>query len=66
MASWKELLNELDRDAAKEQPEDVIQWGADWFQARLRKDVSQVMVTSCARTGTRTHYATGCSREMHE
>jgi hypothetical protein len=44
MASWKELLNELDRDAAKEQPEDVVQWGADWFQARLRKDVSQVMV----------------------
>jgi hypothetical protein len=38
--TWTDLLNELNRDAAREQPQDVIQWGADWFQSRLKRDVS--------------------------
>ncbi|RSH94546.1 hypothetical protein EHS25_004350 [Saitozyma podzolica] len=36
--TWTDLLNELNRDAAREQPQDVIQWGADWFQSRLKRD----------------------------
>jgi cAMP-dependent protein kinase regulator len=38
--SWNDLLSELNSDVQREQPSDLVQWGADWFQARLRKDVS--------------------------
>jgi len=38
--SWNDLLSDLNRDVSREQPTDLVQWGADWFQARLRKDVS--------------------------
>jgi len=38
--AWTDLFNELNRAVAKEQPEDVVQWGADWFQAQLKRDVS--------------------------
>jgi hypothetical protein len=38
--SWNDLLAELNNDVQREQPSDLVQWGADWFQARLRKDVS--------------------------
>lgn len=37
--SWTDLLNELNKDVAKEQPQDVVQFGADWFQARLKREV---------------------------
>ncbi|KAK8861453.1 hypothetical protein IAR55_002272 [Kwoniella newhampshirensis] len=36
--SWTTILNELNRDVAKDQPKDVIQWGADWFQSKLRQE----------------------------
>jgi len=42
--SWNDILSELNRDVSTEQPSDVVQWGADWFQARLRKDVSDEVV----------------------
>ena len=38
--TWTEVLQELNRAAAREQPKDAIQWGADWFQMRLKRDVS--------------------------
>ncbi|WWD16635.1 hypothetical protein CI109_101065 [Kwoniella shandongensis] len=36
--SWTTILNELNRDVARDQPKDVIQWGADWFQSKLRQE----------------------------
>ncbi|KAK4686892.1 cAMP-dependent protein kinase regulator, partial [Tremellales sp. Uapishka_1] len=40
MPSYSAILNDLNRDVAKEQPKDVIQFCADWFQERLRTEVS--------------------------
>lgn len=37
--SWTDVLNELNRDVAREQPADAVQFGADWFQARLKREV---------------------------
>ncbi|WRT65593.1 uncharacterized protein IL334_002538 [Kwoniella shivajii] len=37
-ASWTSILNDLNRDVARDQPKDVIQWGADWFQNKLRQE----------------------------
>nr|ODN98557.1 cAMP-dependent protein kinase regulator [Cryptococcus depauperatus CBS 7855] len=39
-ASWTAILNELNRDVAREQPTDVIQWAADWFHNKLRQEAS--------------------------
>ena len=36
---WTDVLSELNHDCAREAPRDVVQWGADWFQARLKRDV---------------------------
>ncbi|WVR03933.1 hypothetical protein IAU60_000932 [Kwoniella sp. DSM 27419] len=36
--SWTTILNELNRDVARDQPKDVVQWGADWFQAKLKHE----------------------------
>ncbi|WWC87761.1 uncharacterized protein L201_002653 [Kwoniella dendrophila CBS 6074] len=36
--SWTSILNDLNRDVARDQPKDVIQWGADWFQNKLRQE----------------------------
>ncbi|ORY29514.1 cyclic nucleotide-binding-like protein [Naematelia encephala] len=44
--SWTELLNELNRDVSREQPKDVVQWGSDWFQARLKRDRMSTSGTS--------------------
>jgi cAMP-dependent protein kinase regulator len=45
-ASWTDVLNELNRDVAKEQPQDVVQFGADWFQARLKKEVKHRTISA--------------------
>ena len=45
--SWTELLNELNREVSREQPKDVVQWAADWFQARLKRDVSFNLTLIC-------------------
>ncbi|WVQ64799.1 uncharacterized protein L199_002968 [Kwoniella botswanensis] len=37
-ASWSSILNDLNRDVARDQPKDIIQWGADWFQTKLRQE----------------------------
>lgn len=39
MSSWTDILNELNRDIALDNPTDVLQWGADWFQNKLRQEV---------------------------
>ncbi|ORX36483.1 cAMP dependent protein kinase regulatory subunit [Kockovaella imperatae] len=36
--SWQEILSDLNRDLARDSPSDVLQWGADWFQAQLKRD----------------------------
>ncbi|WVQ78761.1 hypothetical protein IAT38_000852 [Cryptococcus sp. DSM 104549] len=51
-ASWPTILNELNRDVARDQPDDVIQWGADWFQAKLRNE-RQGSAASAGPTGRR-------------
>ncbi|ADV19761.1 cAMP-dependent protein kinase regulator [Cryptococcus gattii E566] len=38
MSSWTDILNELNRDISLDNPTDVLQWGADWFQHRLRQE----------------------------
>ncbi|WWC60219.1 uncharacterized protein I303_102785 [Kwoniella dejecticola CBS 10117] len=43
--TWTNILNDLNRDVARDQPKDVIQWGADWFQSKLRQE-RQVSKTS--------------------
>lgn len=42
-APWSNLLQELSRDAAQAQPQDAVQWGADWFQNRLKREVCRVI-----------------------
>ncbi|KAL7419692.1 hypothetical protein Q5752_005608 [Cryptotrichosporon argae] len=36
--AYSAILNDLNRDVAREQPSDVVQFCADWFQDRLRND----------------------------
>ncbi|AAW41057.1 hypothetical protein CNBA5350 [Cryptococcus deneoformans B-3501A] len=38
MSSWTDILNDLNRDIALDNPTDVLQWGADWFQHKLRQE----------------------------
>ena len=46
MSTWTEILNDLNRDNARERPTDALQWGADWFQNKLKAEVSLVRFTS--------------------
>lgn len=50
--AWTDLLNELNRDVSREQPSDHLQWGADWFQSRLRNEVCLSLTTMLG-----THYS---------
>lgn len=40
--TYQSILNDLNRDVARQQPEDVVQFCADWFQDRLRHEVRAV------------------------
>lgn len=44
--TWTDLLNELNRDVARDRPRDVVQWGANWFQNRLSKEVSEAFTNT--------------------
>jgi cAMP-dependent protein kinase regulator len=37
--AWTDILNELNRDISRDQPNDTLQWAADWFQSKLRLEV---------------------------
>lgn len=36
--AWTDLLNQLNKDISQESPKDVLQWGADWFQSKLKQE----------------------------
>lgn len=40
-AEYQAILNDLNRDVARQQPEDIIQFCADWFQDKLKHQVSR-------------------------
>lgn len=58
--SWSDLLTELNRDISRDQPKDVVQWGADWFFARLKRDVSLFLVTSLSNALCMLIHAPAC------
>lgn len=37
--AYSAILNDLNRDVSREQPTDIIQFCADWFQDKLREEV---------------------------
>nr|XP_019012155.1 cAMP-dependent protein kinase regulator [Kwoniella pini CBS 10737]OCF50936.1 cAMP-dependent protein kinase regulator [Kwoniella pini CBS 10737] len=49
--TWTNILNDLNRDVARDQPKDVIQWGADWFQGKLRQERQNSKPSSTGRKG---------------
>ncbi|EIW68872.1 hypothetical protein TREMEDRAFT_44181 [Tremella mesenterica DSM 1558] len=36
--AWTDILNQLNRDVARENPQDIVQWASDWFQNRLKAE----------------------------
>ncbi|CAK9787138.1 unnamed protein product [Cutaneotrichosporon oleaginosum] len=38
-AQYQNILNDLNRDVARQQPSDILQFCADWFQDKLREEV---------------------------
>lgn len=42
-AQYQNILNDLNRDVARQQPSDVIQFCADWFQDKLREEASRTL-----------------------
>lgn len=42
--AYQAILNDLNRDVAQKQPDDVVQFCADWFQDKLRKEVSEIPI----------------------
>jgi cAMP-dependent protein kinase regulator len=43
-AQYQNILNDLNRDVARQQPSDVIQFCADWFQDKLREEASRTFL----------------------
>lgn len=41
-AQYQSILNDLNRDVARQQPSDVLQFCADWFQDKLRDEVGYI------------------------